>query len=82
MIPIEERKEILDDEVEGLTERGWTVISRTDTTCLLKKEDKAMGVLSGLASFLTLFPFYEERFKTRSIEINPEGEVIRSWLQL
>ena len=82
MISIEERKSILDEEVESMVERGWTVISRTDSTCFLRKEDRAMGCLSLIISFATLFPFFEPRYKTRTIEVSPEGEIKRSWIRL
>ena len=81
MISLEERKDILNDEVEILVERGWIVLSRTDTTCFLTKEDKAIGILSLIISFATLFPFFNNRIKTRTIEISPEGEIKRSWLK-
>ena len=82
MISLEERKDILNDEVEILEEQGWMVMSRTDTTCFLKKENKAMGCLSVIISLATSFPFFEKFDKTRSVEINPEGEIKRSWIKL
>ena len=82
MIPLEERKDILNDEVEILIEKGWKVVSRTDTTCFLKRENRAIGCLSFLVSFATLFPFFNRYEKTRTIEISPEGEILRSWFKI
>lgn len=79
MKTLEERQTILDQEVLRLKGKGWIVKSRTETTCLLLKEDTAMGGLSLVVSFLTLFPFFEQRIKTRIIEVNPEGIIKRSW---
>jgi hypothetical protein len=82
MISLAERKVILNDEVEILVEKGWTVISKTDTTCFLKKEDRAMGCLSMIISFATLFPFFDKHDKTRTVEVGPDGEIIRSWFKV
>ena len=82
MRTIEERKSILDKEVLKLVEKGWIVKSRTDTTCFLIKGDTAMGCLSLLVSLLVLFPFFDERIKTRIIEVSPEGKIKRSWPRL
>ena len=78
MKTLEERKSILDEEVLRLNGKGWVVKSRTDTTCMLIKEDMAMGCLSLLISFLVLFPFFDQRIKTRIIEVSPEGIIERS----
>jgi len=78
METFEERKRILDEEIARLTVRGWTVKDRTDTTCFLVKEDRAMGCLSLVASFLVLFPFFNHHFKTRIIEVTPDGMIKRS----
>ena len=79
MKTLEERKSILDEEVLRLTGKGWIVKSRTDTTCLLIKEDTAMGCLSLIVSLMVLFPFFDQRIKTRIIEVTPEGKIKRSW---
>ena len=76
---VSERKSILDEEVLRLTGKGWIVKNRTDTSCILIKEDTAMGCLSLLVSFLVLFPFFDERLKTRIIEVTPEGRIKRHW---
>lgn len=78
MKTLEERISILDEEVLRLTEKGWIVKNRTDTTCILIKEDSAMGCLSLILSFLVLFPFFDQRIKTRMIEVSPEGIIKRS----
>jgi hypothetical protein len=75
----DERKSILDEEVLRLRGKGWIVKSRTDTTCMLIKQDNAMGCLSLFASLLVKFPFFDERIKTRIIEVTPEGLIKRSW---
>ncbi len=84
MKTIDERKRILDEEILRLKGRGWRVENRTDTTCLLIKEDTAMGCLSIVASLslLTLLPFYNERIKTRIIEVTLDGSIKRSWPKL
>jgi hypothetical protein len=82
MISLEERKDILNDEIEILEGKSWTVVSRTDTTCFLKKENRAMGCLSLIISFATLFPFFDKHDRTRTIEIGLEGEIIRSWYKI
>jgi len=79
MKELEERKSILDEEVLRLTGKGWIVKHRTDTTCILVKEDNVMGCFSLIVSFFVLFPFFEERIKTRIIEVSPEGKIKRSW---
>ena len=79
MKTLEERKGVLDEEVIRLIGKGWIVKNRTDTTCLLIKEDTAMGCLSLIVSFLVLFPFFDERIKTRIIEVTSEGNIKRSW---
>ena len=84
MISLEERKDILDDEVEILEDQGWTVVSRTDTTCFLTKEAKGLRFLTVIMAFLTSFVYFERRkhHKTRTVEISAEGEIIRSWIKL
>ena len=79
MKTLEERQNILDEEVLRLKGKGWIVKSRTETTCLLIKEDTAMGCFSLIVSFVVLFPFFEKRIKTRIIEVTPEGNIKRSW---
>jgi hypothetical protein len=79
MKTLEERQSILDEEVLRLKGKGWIVKNRTETTCFLIKEDTAMGCLSLIVSFLTLFPFFDQRIKTRIIEVSPEGIIKRSW---
>jgi hypothetical protein len=82
MKTLEERQNILDEEVLRLKRKGWIVKNRTETTCFLIKEDTTMGCLSLIVSFLTLFPFFEQRIKTRIIEVSPEGIIKRSWPRL
>ena len=82
MKTLEERKSILDKEVLRLIRKGWIVKSRTDTTCMLIKGDTVMGCLSLFISLLVLFPFFDERIKTRIIEVTPEGLIKRSWPRL
>jgi len=84
MISPEERMDLLDDEVESLVEKGWTIVSRTDTTCFLRKENKAMGCLALIYVFLTYLPIldFQNNTRTRTIEIGPDGEIKRSWIQL
>ena len=78
MLDIEQRREILDAEIAHYTRRGWVIVHRTDTTCLLQKEAIGMGCISVIASLMVLFPFYlENRIKTRSIEVSPEGEILK-----
>ena len=77
MKTLEERKKILDEEIQRLTGRGWQVENRTDTTCMLIKEDTAMGCFSITASLFTLFPFFKNYFKTRIIEVSAEGSIKR-----
>ena len=79
MKTLEERKSILDEEILRLIGKGWIVKSRTDTTCLLTKEDTVAGCLSLFVSLLVLFPFFDKRIKTRIIEVTPEGKIKRSW---
>jgi len=78
MRTLEERMSLLDKEVLRLVGKGWIVKSRTDTTCFLIKGDTAMGCISLLVSLLVLFPFFDERIKTRIIDISPEGKIKRS----
>lgn len=54
---------MLDEEVLRLMGKDWIVKIRTDTTCFLIKEDMAMGCLSLIVSFLTLFSLFEQRIK-------------------
>ena len=75
MKTLAERKSILDIEISRFVEKGWYVENRTDTTCILTKEDTAMGCFSLIVSFLALFPFFEKRIKTRIIEVTPEGNI-------
>ena len=77
MKTLEERKKILDEEIQRLIGRGWRVENRTDTTCMLIKEDTAMGCLSIAASLLTLFPFFKNYFKTRILEVSAKGSIKR-----
>jgi len=79
LVTLEERKSILDEEVLRLIREGWIVESRTDTTCLLVKEDNVMGWFSIFASLFASFPFFEKRIKTRIIEVTSEGSIKRSW---
>ena len=76
---VSERKNILDEEVLRLRGKGWIVKNRTDTSCILIKEDTAMGCLSLLVSYLVLFPFFDKYLKTRIIEVSPEGRIKRHW---
>jgi hypothetical protein len=78
MITLDEKKKILEEEILRLARRGWRVENRTDTTCMLIKEDTAMGCLSIVASLLALFPFFKNYSKTRLIEVNAEGIIKRS----
>ncbi len=79
MKTLAERKGILNEEVFRLEGKGWIVKNRTDTTCLLLKEDTAMGCLSLVVSLMVLFPFFDKRIKSRIIEVTPEGNIKRSW---
>jgi hypothetical protein len=76
MKTLEERKNILDYEVSELIKKGWTIEHRTDTTCLLVKQNNLLGCLSILGSLLVLVPFVQMPIKTYSIEVSPEGEII------
>ena len=76
MKTLEERKSILDEEVSELIEEGWTIEHRTDTTCLLMKQNNLLGCLSILGSLATMLPFVQAPIKTYSIEVSPEGEII------
>ena len=76
MLPLEERMDILNDEIEILEEQGWTVVSRTDTTCFLSKEVNAIGCLSAFLSFESLLPSYGTSHKTRFVEITPEDVML------
>lgn len=70
---------MLDEEVLRLTGKGWIVQNRTDTTCLLTKEDTAMGCFSMIVSMLVLFPFFDQRIKSRIIEVTTDGKIKRAW---
>ena len=75
MKTLEERKIILDEEALRLIGKGWIVKSRSDTTCLLIKEDTVAGCLSLIVSLLVLFPFFDKHIKTHMIEVTLEGKI-------
>ena len=74
---LDERKRILDDEVSYLIGKGWTIEHKTDTTCLLVKQNNLLGCLSILGSMAVLVPYVQAPIRTHSIEVDAEGEIIR-----
>jgi hypothetical protein len=56
ILPIEERKMILDQEVNKFVRQGWHMVSRTDTAVQLSRDKRASCLLAMLLLIFFILP--------------------------
>lgn len=56
ILPIEERRIILDQEISNLVRQGWHIINRTDTTVQLSRDKRASCMIAILLSIFFILP--------------------------
>ena len=84
-LPIEQRTAFLDQQIRQYANRGFRVISRSETTAQLVKPKKfsfilaALGLLLwGVGLLLYLFYYWSQKDQTVLIQVDPQGRVIDS----
>jgi len=80
MKTLDERRSILDAEIEKQQRKGWQIASRTDTTCQMTKEKRPDGCTTAILIILFVIPgilylILMKGTNTVYIEISEEGEV-------
>jgi hypothetical protein len=79
MKSLDERKAIIDAEINRRLRQGWIIASRTDTTCQITKDEKPDGCLTVLL-FLTfiipgiLYLILRKKRVTLYFEVDTEGK--------
>ena len=56
VLPIEERRKILDQEVNKYITQGWHMVSRTDTAVQLSRDKRASCLLAMLLAIFFILP--------------------------
>jgi len=81
---IEQRRAILDREIQSYVRKGYRVLSQTDTSAQLVKPKKFSLILAVLLLILMVLPFViyllmyvAAKDKTVYLSVDPDGKVTR-----
>ncbi len=83
VLPLEERKARLDQEISGYAKMGWRIVSRTDTTAQLTKDKAASCVVAIILALFLIVPailylLLCKGTESLYLEVDEEGKVTKT----